>query len=174
MSTLHIRPITIEDTDNIVKWRNSRDVRENLFTQTELTAEQHLQWLQHYVYPGLCRQFIVEVEDDGIKTPIGTTFIKNIDVEKKTGEFGIFIGESAAKGRGYGSQATRHILTYAFDELKLRQVSLSVFSDNEGAVYIYRKLGFRTEEVQHMKFPGMRRSRTVLFMTLAREQWKKS
>lgn len=102
MRALLIRPITVEDTANIVTWRNSAFVSRNVFTQSELTREQHLRWLNECVFSGKCWQFIIEAELNDTMTPIGTTFIKNIDRYAGTGEFGIFIGEMLAVGKGYG------------------------------------------------------------------------
>ena len=93
-----LREICEEDTSNIVKWRNSIAVKSNLFTQTDLTEEQHLNWLNNYVKSGLCKQYIISVVDNGLSVDIGTTFIKNIDYQNKEGEFGIFIGDKRFRG----------------------------------------------------------------------------
>lgn len=45
MSKVVLRKINELDTANIVRWRNSESVKMNLFTQSELSAEQHLDWL---------------------------------------------------------------------------------------------------------------------------------
>ena len=42
---VEIRPIRWEDTANIIKWRNSEDVRRNFIWQGNLTEEIHAQWL---------------------------------------------------------------------------------------------------------------------------------
>jgi diamine N-acetyltransferase len=173
MSTLRIRPIVAKDTANIVKWRNSSAVRKNLLTQTLLTEEQHVQWLRRYVDTGLCRQFIIEVDFDGETVPIGTTFIKNIDETSHKGEFGIFIGEVCSTGRGYGYLATELILGYAFCELRLRRVYLSVFSDNASAVHIYEKAGFVTEGVLREDYFDGAVYRDVRLMGMLKEEWNR-
>ena len=37
--SVKLRPICIEDTDKIIKWRNQNFVMNNLYTQEKLTSE---------------------------------------------------------------------------------------------------------------------------------------
>lgn len=50
-------------------------------------------------------------------------------------------------GRGLGTEATRLIVGYAFEELALHRVSLGVFAINPRARRTYEKVGFVTEGV---------------------------
>ena len=59
----------------------------------------------------------------------------------------IAIGETAYRGRGYGSEALGLVLDFAFRELNLHRVQLTVFSYNEPAIHVYEKLGFQREGV---------------------------
>ncbi|HLF27178.1 MAG TPA: GNAT family protein [Anaerolineae bacterium] len=58
---------------------------------------------------------------------------------------GIAIGERDYWGRGYGTDAMRVILRYAFTELNLHRVSLSVLASNARALRSYAKAGFTLE-----------------------------
>lgn len=51
----------------------------------------------------------------------------------------------ATGGGGYGQDAVRTLVRYAFGPLNFRKVSLEVLADDERAVGAYRKAGF-TEE----------------------------
>ena len=42
---LFLRPIDTSDTDLIISWRNSSEVRSVSFDSTKLTIENHLKWL---------------------------------------------------------------------------------------------------------------------------------
>jgi RimJ/RimL family protein N-acetyltransferase len=48
-------------------------------------------------------------------------------------------------GRGFGTEATRAILDYAFDRIGLHRVELDVYSFNPRAQRSYEKAGFRYE-----------------------------
>ena len=149
---IELRKITEQDTHNIVKWRNQKFVKRNLFTQTDLSAEQHNNWLKAYVQTGMCSQYIIVAYENGVCKDIGTTFIKNIDGFSKKGEFGIFIGEKEYLGRGYGKIATKLMLDIAFSELNLHRVYLYVMSDNVAAIKAYESVGFVVEGVLRQDF----------------------
>ena len=55
----------------------------------------------------------------------------------------IGIGDPAHRGQGYGSEALRLLIDFAFSELNLRRVQFTVFSYNASAIHAYEKLGFR-------------------------------
>lgn len=140
---IRLREIKISDTQLMLKWRNSKAVKINLFSQEELTEQQHLWWLENKVATGECLQYIIELVEPCL--PIGTVFIKNIDTANNKGEFGIFIGDDFARGKGYGTIATRLILKHSFEVLKLNRVYLSVLDNNKSAVRSYEKVGFKKE-----------------------------
>jgi RimJ/RimL family protein N-acetyltransferase len=48
-------------------------------------------------------------------------------------------------GQGYGQDAVRTLVEYAFTYLNFRKVSLEVLADDERAVAVYSKAGFREE-----------------------------
>ena len=48
-------------------------------------------------------------------------------------------------GQGYGKEAVRLLLSYAFRHMNLRKVTLKVFADNYRAIRCYEKCGFTVE-----------------------------
>ena len=147
-SNVKLIPIAESDTANIIRWRNSELVKQNLFSSDEVTVEIHQHWLSEYVMTGKCCQFIIHVEHN----PVGTVFLKNIDYDNSKAEFGIFIGESTAHGKGYGTIATGLIADFGFQELKLNKIYLSVFHDNKGAIRSYEKAGFKEEGLMRQEY----------------------
>jgi RimJ/RimL family protein N-acetyltransferase len=75
--------------------------------------------------------------------PIGTAGLLSINHLHRTAELGIGIGEHDCWGKGYGSEATRLLLDYAFNVLALHNVMLRVFSYNQRAIRAYLRAGFR-------------------------------
>jgi RimJ/RimL family protein N-acetyltransferase len=80
--------------------------------------------------------------DDQLRA-IGNTSLIDIDFHNGTAEFGILIGEPDVWGKGYGTEATRLMLSYAFDVLGLYNVQLQVFANNRRAVRAYERAGFQ-------------------------------
>ena len=78
-------------------------------------------------------RLIGEIGLDGIKWNHGYSYV------------GISIGEREMWGKGYGTDAMRIILRFAFSELNLHRVSLDVFDYNPRAIRSYEKVGFVRE-----------------------------
>ncbi len=74
---------------------------------------------------------------------IGTTAFHDVDHRNRTATFGILIGEVNARGQGYGTEATRLMLDYAFTALGLHSVLLTVAEYNHAGRRAYEKAGFR-------------------------------
>jgi len=86
---------------------------------------------------------------------------------------GIGLGEKEDWGKGYGTDAMRVILRYAFTELNLRRVSLDVFEYNPRGVRSYEKVGFVVEGRVRGLIQREGRRWDVIFMGILREEWMK-
>ncbi len=75
--------------------------------------------------------------------PLGTTHLKDLDWRNRTAEFGIAIGETDCRGRGYGTEATRLMLDYAFTALGLHSLMLTVYPFNISGLRAYEQAGFK-------------------------------
>jgi UDP-4-amino-4,6-dideoxy-N-acetyl-beta-L-altrosamine N-acetyltransferase len=142
-SKVVLREIGDDDTANIVKWRNSVDVINNFFIQDVLTEEQHRFWLNNKVNTGMVSQFIIIDKETNV--PVGSTFLRDIDPKNKKAEFGIFIGDSSSRGKGFGSEAAILITDFGFKQLHLNRVYLRVFAHNANAIKSYENAGFTCE-----------------------------
>jgi RimJ/RimL family protein N-acetyltransferase len=75
--------------------------------------------------------------------PIGTTTLYDLDRAAQTARFGIGIGAAADRGQGYGTEAARLTLDYAFTALGLHNVALSVLAHNAAGLRAYTRAGFK-------------------------------
>lgn len=84
---------------------------------------------------------------------------------------GIFIGERDYWGKGYGTDATRLLVSYGFNELNFRRISLGLHAFNERALKSYLKVGFTLEGRERGAFlrDGIRYD--GFLMGLLREEW---
>ena len=74
--------------------------------------------------------------------PVGTAYLTDIDHRHRRAEFGVLIGEAACRGQGYGTEATRLVLDYAFTALGLHSVMLTCYEFNLAGRRAYEKVGF--------------------------------
>ncbi len=83
------------------------------------------------------------VYDRATLRPIGRTDLVDISYRDRSASFGIEIGEADYRGRGYGTEATRLTLDYAFTALGLHNVALETWEYNRAGQRAYAKAGFR-------------------------------
>lgn len=142
-NNVELRKITEQDTDNILRWRNKPEVKKNFCIQEDLTKEEHTKWFKNKIQTGEVEQFIII--DRTTNEPVGSTYLRDIDMKNNKAEFGIFIGEDSARNKGIGTDTASLIVEYGFEELKLNKIFLRVFSNNLGAIRAYEKAGFTYE-----------------------------
>ena len=80
---------------------------------------------------------------DGVH--IGACGLHRMTPEDRSAELGIFIGDAAYRGKGYGTDAVRTLVRFAFEEMNLHRVYLHVFAFNPAGIAAYRKAGFVEE-----------------------------
>ena len=142
---IYIRPITQDDTDLIVEWRNREDVREHFFFRERFTKAMHEKWLTEKVMTGMVDQFIVCLKDGD--RPIGSSHLRDIDREAGSAEYGIFIGEADARGIGLGYDILCATMDHAIDKLGLKLVRARAISTNLASIHIFEKYGFVRDEL---------------------------
>ena len=76
---------------------------------------------------------------------IGDCGLWDFDVTSRHCNLGISIGERDSWGKGYGRDAVRLLIDYAFRHHNLVKVCLTTTSDNERAIRAYEAAGFARE-----------------------------
>lgn len=140
---IYLRPITREDTDFILEWRNSEEVRPFFIYQEPFTRQGHEKWLQTMIDSGKGYQFIICLKEND--EPVGSTYLRDYEPLHKKAEFGFFLGSPSVRGRGIGSESLGLTLEFAFDRLGLHKVFARAFEDNPASVNSFLKCGFEKE-----------------------------
>lgn len=138
-----LRPITMEDTPLIVQWRNNPEVKKQFIFRETFTSDMHRHWMETKVAAGEVIQYIIE--EAGAGKPVGSVYFRDIDRRHNCAEYGIFIGENVARGKGIGTEAARLFLYFGFHTLGLHRISLRVLASNQLACKSYEKVGFQYE-----------------------------
>lgn len=161
---LYYRKIVEADTDMVLRWRNSDYVRNHFIHRDMISREEHLRWLHSKVETGKVIQFIMVERTTDI--PVGSVYLRDVEYEEKTAEYGIFIGEADSRGKGYGTEAAQVIIKYAFGQLRMKSLALRVLEDNKRAIQSYEKAGFQVdiESTEQLWIDG--KEETLLFMKI--------
>ena len=163
-----LRQMTYEDTDKIVEWRNNERVRSHFIYRENFTSEGHHHWIESMIHTGKAVQFII-CEKCGIR-PVGSVYFRDIDRVKKEAEYGIFLGEDDAAGKGYGTETAKLAVEYAFSQMGLKRLVLRVFTDNEAAIRSYETAGFVREAVLENVECSDGERKDMFFMSMEKEK----
>lgn len=82
------------------------------------------------------------------------------------------IGEPDYRNRGYGTDAMRLLVNYAFRELGAYRIELGVFGFNMRAMRVYEKLGFVHEGAQREALYRDGQRFDLYAMSLLRPEWE--
>ena len=84
---------------------------------------------------------------------VGECKLKNIDLQNRECSMGIHLQNDAVKEKGYGTQAERMVLQYAFEELGMIAVNADAALKNTRSQHVLEKVGFRyTHEDDTFKY----------------------
>jgi RimJ/RimL family protein N-acetyltransferase len=102
---------------------------------------------------------------------IGEIGLDVVDWSGRDAFVGLGIGETEYWGKGYGTDAMSILLRFAFAEINLRRVTLTVFEYNPRAIRVYEKAGFCHEGRLRKVLNREGRRWDVLYMGVLREEW---
>ena len=137
---IYLSPKNKEDVEVFTEWLNDFETTDYIGKSgSVVTIDMEREYFEKTIYQegGF---FIVTLDDDKL---IGTVAIENINNINRTGTLGIFIGDKNYRNQGYGTEAIKLILDYAFNYLNLNNIKLDLMSFNERALKCYQKCGFK-------------------------------
>jgi RimJ/RimL family protein N-acetyltransferase len=133
-------------------------------------------WLEEQVGDkpgaGLPEMILFMIRDLAEDKVIGFVDLSGFDPPNDNAWVGIGLGERETWGQGYGTEAMELLLRYAFVQLSLHRVSLSVFAYNPRAVRSYEKVGFQLEGTLRGALNRDGRRWDMLLMGILRQEWE--
>jgi len=169
---VRLRPVAELDLPLFVRWLNDHEVRYwlSMADGPGLTLESEREWFDEMRADPATVAWCIETEDG---LPIGNLGLHAIDEAHGRATLGIFIGEKAYWGRGYGTEAIRQVLSYGFREMDLRRIALGTDEDNARGIRCYEKCGFVREGL--LRAHRLRGGEPVnaVAMAVLREEWER-
>jgi RimJ/RimL family protein N-acetyltransferase len=168
--------LTTEEPETLAKYRVrwQRDSEYDRLLDSDpasMASEKKIkEWLEKFLdddKPGRYPFSFRTLSDDKLIGFIGMW----TDLVHADGWVGVGIGEREFWGKGYGTDAMRLVLQYAFTEINLQRVSLALHSYNERGLKSYEKAGFRLEGRSRSDQHREGRRTDTLWMGVLREEW---
>ena len=137
---VYLSPINLDDYELYVKWLNNPRITQYLDCNDSLITLSKEKELLDKIANEEFTFAIIKKEDD---TLLGNVGVTKIDYKNGKAELGIFIGDEENLSKGYGSEAIKLLINFAFNEIRLHNIMLTVFSNNPRAIKAYTKCGFQ-------------------------------
>jgi putative acetyltransferase len=135
-----IRPIRAEDAKDVHKMRVMPGVMENILG----TASERVSYAEEFIRDLSSNDHVLVAEVEETVVGIAVLQVSARARLRHTAELGINV-HAAHQGEGIGKSLMSAILNIADNWLKLKRIELSVFTDNEPAIALYKKMGFVVE-----------------------------
>ena len=139
---VRLRALDTSDAEVIWPWYHDHEFSQLDGWRYPSSLSQKADWIRTVNQPGYGNLFLGIETETGLL--IGLVSLKRAVPEDRSAEFGIAI-ERGHWEKGYGTDATRTILRFAFGEMNLHRVWLGVSDYNPRAQHVYEKCGFKVE-----------------------------
>jgi ribosomal protein S18 acetylase RimI-like enzyme len=145
-SIIHLRPAEARDFDMLWTMLSTLSGDSLRFLHNRFIREEIESWMAHLDYGSLLP--VVAIAEDRVTgkpriAALATLGFQSGESRKHRAEFDVIVHDDY-QDRGLGTALTRHMLDVA-REKGLKKVFLKTNTDNERAIHVYEKLGFKIE-----------------------------
>jgi diamine N-acetyltransferase len=168
---IYLRPLEPEDLDHIRRWANDPEVR-RLTGEVRPMSRADADAFYERVKEDQDRVWFVVVLKDG-DVPIGEAGLLRMFPAWRTTDLSIVLGEKKYWGQGFGSEAIRLLLDYAFGCLSFHRVAIGVVGFNERAIHFYEKIGFKQEGLQRDGYFYDHRYYDFVMMSILEDEFRR-
>lgn len=140
-----LRAITEEDAQLLLQMMNDPDTERMLGGASfpvSLSAQQS--WIQRQIGNNeVLRCIIAERSREDVG--LGTVILTDIDQKNGSAQVHIKLGVENCRGKGYGTDALRTIVKYAFEQMRLHCIYANVLEYNTASQKLFEKCGFHKD-----------------------------
>ena len=165
---IDLRDLVPEDSERLFAWRREPEVNRWMSDQPPETLEAHQRWFDGFLKDSDRRGWIITSSG----RPAGFLTLGGLTDCNRRAEWGWYIGDPDARGRGVGRAAQALGLDKAFDTLGLHKVWAEVLADNEAALKAQAAAGFRREG--YLKGHALKDGvfRDVVLLAITADEWR--
>jgi len=151
------------DLERVLAWRNHPDVRQYMYTQNEISLDEHLHWFERSLQDARKHLLIFEFNDQ----PLGFVNFSELD-GGGIADWGFYAVPDAPKG--IGRRLGQAALHHAFNKLKLHKICGQALAYNERSRRFHQNLGFQQEGIlREQHYDGERYQNVICFGLLSCE-----
>jgi RimJ/RimL family protein N-acetyltransferase len=142
-NVVFLRKLEFDDLDRTWQWLHHPDVYRKIGVQVPFSKTEQQQWFRQMEMAKDKLVFAVCLRET--TEHIGNVSLDTIDWRHRNARLSVFLGGNETRGKGYGSDAIRTLVAYAFEFLNLHKVWCKTDADDQRLLRLYERIGFRSE-----------------------------
>jgi len=139
-----LRAVESADLPLLQEWANDPEIQYNLGRwHFPLSFADLERWYGTFRHDGAEQRFMIDAGEHGV---VGMTNLVDINWKDRNAFTGILVGPAPLRRKGYGADAVRTIMRYAFEELGLERLDTTIIAHNDASLGLYiEKCGWLEE-----------------------------
>lgn len=149
---IYLKPMELQHAAIFVKWASDPEVIKFTSFKPPKTVEEQEEYIKTRALTKTDMIYCIYLKESD--KFIGTVGVHNLENPEKNFGVGLFIGDKAEWGKGYGTDVFKTWTKFLFEEYGAKKLNLTVYKENIGAQKVYEKAGFEfkgTKEVLNAK-----------------------
>jgi UDP-4-amino-4,6-dideoxy-N-acetyl-beta-L-altrosamine N-acetyltransferase len=162
-----LRPLTEDDRDRVLAWRNSPDVAAYMYTDDPIPPDAHARWLTAALDDPRRVYWIIQMNG----APVGLANLADIDQRNSRCAWAYYLADPAVRGKSIGAVVEVMVLDIVFGEMGLNKLWCEVLASNSAVWRLHQKFGFRQEALlrDHVRKGG--EAHDVVGLGLFADEW---
>lgn len=138
-----LRDIQEDELEIMLEWRNAPSVRQNMYSQTEISLADHLDWWSKMAKNPNARYFMYEYKS----RPTGIVSFNDMDFKNGNSAWAFYASPSAVRGTGSRMEFLALDYFFSIKEAVMHKLYCEVLSYNQPVITMHTKFGFQTEGI---------------------------
>lgn len=110
-----------------------------------VSESEQLRWFEEQEQNHDVLRCIIALKENG--NALGTIILSDIDQKNGTAQVHIKLSKDGGRGKGYGTDAVKTLIRYAFRELRLNCIYAYILSYNVVSIRLFEKCGFKKDGI---------------------------
>ncbi len=162
--------VSLDDKASLREWRNDPSVSKWMYTNHQIGEEEHNSWFDAMLADP--SKVYWKIVADGVA--VGSVFLTGVSSQGSSCEWGMYLADMNARGKGVAQAACALSFRYAFNELVVDVVKCEAVAQNENAIGLYESVGYVRTGLQIDAVKRGDEMLSVVTLELTRESWNMS
>jgi len=164
-----LRPVEESDLELMLTWRNALTVRRAMFTQHEISWDEHQAWFRR-VQTDESKQWFLYLNHNNVAS--GVVYFTDFDAPQRIAFWGFYASPDTTPGTGL--RMSLDAIEKAFNELGLEKLNADVLVTNSRSIDMHKKVGFSQEGCFREHFFDGEKRVDVIRLGMLSSEWPKN